>query len=114
MCFHWAPNAAMPSAVMRSTTFAGTKTGAICGGEVVCGAWAAAWLANVSGTVTSVVQARSLAALLVRMLSSRWYPPSTHQHGGSGLRYRARRRGKVSPRGNGIQGVAGTTLRAAN
>src|SRR5262249_47466743 len=76
MCFHWAPNAVMPSAVIRSTTCAGTSAGAICGGEVGGNAWAEAWVANVSGTVTSAAQVMSPATLLVRMVSSRLPPPA--------------------------------------
>src|SRR5258708_3845686 len=106
MCFHWAPNAVMPSAVVRSSTCAG----AICGGEVGCGAWAEAWVANVSGAVASAAQAMSPATLWVRMVSSRWYPPPTRQHDARRLRpslQREGRRGRVSRGDEGIQGGPG-------
>src|SRR6516164_473520 len=59
MCFHWAPNTAMPSAVNRSTTCAGGKTGASCGGDVGGRGWADA--ESIDGAMASTVPATSLA-----------------------------------------------------
>src|SRR5437660_12139742 len=55
----------------------------------------------------------SLATLLVRMVSSRSYPPPTRQHGARRLRpsrQREGRRGRVSPGGQGVQGVVDVSL----
>src|SRR5215470_10680383 len=59
ICFHWAPNAAMPSAVNRSTTYAGGRTGASCGGDVAGSGWADA--ASIDRAMASIVPATSLA-----------------------------------------------------
>src|SRR5262249_1745310 len=59
ICFHWAPNAAMPSAVNRSTTYAGGRTGASCGGDVGGSGWADA--ASIDRAMASIVPATSLA-----------------------------------------------------
>src|SRR6516164_9959650 len=59
MCLHWAPNAAMPSAVNRSTTCAGGKTGASCGGDVGGSGWAEA--ASINGAMASTAPAAPAA-----------------------------------------------------
>src|SRR5215472_14612033 len=66
MCFHWAPNAAMPSAVNRSTTYAGGRTGASCGGDVGGSGWADA--ASIDRAMASIVPATSLARSRVLMV----------------------------------------------
>src|SRR5262245_27996692 len=59
MCFHWAPNAAIPSAVNRSTTCAGGRTGASCGGDVGGSGWADA--ASINGAMASTAPTTILA-----------------------------------------------------
>src|SRR5260370_42459444 len=108
MCFHWAPNAVMPPAVVRSTTCAGTSAGAICGGEVGCGAWAEAWVANVSGAVATAAKAIGPATLWGRMGSSRWYPPPTRHHNARRVRpalQREERRGRARRQDESVQAV---------
>src|SRR5215470_2149351 len=65
MDFHWAPNAAMPSAVSRSTTWAGGSCGAICGGDVGGSGWAETAIRD---AVASTAPATSVARLLWRMV----------------------------------------------
>src|SRR5262249_20179771 len=76
-------------------------------------------VANVSGAMASAAQAMSPATLLVRMVSSRWYPPPPPYLPRSRARVgrgrspsaaslqREGRCGRVSPGGEGVQGVVG-------
>src|SRR5262245_11778210 len=66
MLFHCAPNAAIPSAVSRSTTWAGGSIGACCGGDVGGSGWADT--ANIRDAVASTAPANSVARLLWRMV----------------------------------------------
>src|SRR5882757_5056924 len=66
MCFHCALKAAMPSAVNRSTTCAGTSVGASCGGDVGGSGWADT--ASIRDALASTAPARSVARLLWRMI----------------------------------------------
>src|SRR5256885_6182807 len=66
MLFHWAPNAAMPSAVSRSTTWAGGSIGACCGGDVGGSGWADT--ASIKDAVASTAPASRVARLLWRMV----------------------------------------------
>src|SRR5215510_9064889 len=68
MCFHWALKAAMPSAVIRSTTCAGTSAGAICGGDV--GGSGCADTAMIKEAVASTAPASSVATFFWSMVSS--------------------------------------------
>src|SRR5215470_3767090 len=65
MDFHWAPNAAMPSAVSRSTTWAGGSCGASCGGDVGGSGWAETAIRD---AVASTAPATSVARLLWPMV----------------------------------------------
>src|SRR5262249_23265262 len=78
MCFHWASNAAIPSAVNRSTTCAGGRTGASCGGDVGGSGWADA--ASINGAMASTAPATSLARSQFFML----HPPFSHDRRRSG------------------------------
>src|ERR1700693_4505572 len=62
----------MPSAVNRFTTWDGTSTGAICGGEVGAGAWAEAEVTAIMEIDARAAPARSRPRSL-RISSSRFY-----------------------------------------
>src|SRR5712692_8308722 len=76
--FHWAPNALMPSAVIRSTTCDGTRVGGICGAGgagAAAGTCAPATVAIIMGT-TNTAQAMNLPKSFLRISSSRFFEAS--------------------------------------
>src|SRR5436853_2331811 len=77
--FHWAPNALMPSAVIRSTTCDGTRVGGICGAGGAgaaggaAGTCAPAMVAIIMGTTANAAQAMmNLTRSFLRISSSRF------------------------------------------
>src|SRR5262249_8362177 len=70
MVFHWAPNAPLPSAVIKSTTYDGTSAGGIFGSGGCGGACATATIALIMKITVSPAQAISLSAGILRISSS--------------------------------------------
>src|SRR5215470_455259 len=112
MCFHCAPNAAMPSAVNRSTTCAGTSAGAICGGEVGGSGWADAAVREI---VASMAPASSAARflrymvvlpgfkVLLHLLEAAGAPARRHRGRGERGDEGARMRGLLAAHRNGAR-----------
>src|SRR5213594_2687737 len=85
--FHRAPNAPLPSAVIRSTTYDGTSAGGIFGsGGCGAGACATATAAIITETTVSAAQAIRLPGCFLRI----WYSFSSFYPRRDGILYHAR------------------------